>query len=308
MAGSKIAIYGALVANVSIAVMKFVAAGFTGSSAMLSEGIHSSVDSGNQLLLLLGISRSKRPPDKQHPFGHGKEIYFWSLIVAVLIFGLGGGMSIYEGIKHIQHPEPITNLTWNYAVLGGAIVFEGASLIIAIRQFVKGQPRKGGFLKRLQGSKDPTLFVVIYEDAAAVLGLFIALAGIFLGSYLQLPLADGLASVCIGVLLCVVAISLVVESRNLLIGESADPKMTEDIFNLVNRDEDVHTLTRPLTMYLAPNDVLLALDVEFNHQLGGPELSETIRRLEHNIRNTYPEITRIYIEARSLAEPASKQG
>lgn len=306
MASSKIAIYGALVANLSIAVMKFVAAGFTGSSAMLSEGIHSSVDSGNQLLLLLGISRSKRPPDKQHPFGHGKEIYFWSLIVAVLIFGLGGGMSIYEGIKHIQHPEPITNLTWNYAVLGGAILFEGTSLVIAVHHFLKGQPRKGSFVSRLKGSKDPTLFVVIYEDTAAVLGLFIALAGIFLGSYFHLPLADGIASICIGVLLCIVAISLVVESRNLLIGESADPKMTEGIFNLVNRDEDVHTLTRPLTMYLAPNDVLLALDVEFHHRLNGPELSETIRRLEHNIREAYPDITRIYIEARSLAEPVAK--
>lgn len=307
MASSKIAIYGALGANLSIAVMKFIAAGITGSSAMLSEGIHSTVDSGNQLLLLLGISRSKRPPDKQHPFGHGKEMYFWSLIVAILIFGLGGGMSIYEGIKHIRDPEPITNLTWNYAVLGGAILFEGTSLYIAVHHFLKDQPGKGGFLRRLKASKDPTLFVVIYEDAAAVTGLLIALAGVVVGSQFGWPLADGIASICIGLLLCLVAVSLVVESRNLLIGESAEPGMTDAIYNLVNRDEDVHALSRPLTMYLAPSEVLLALDVEFKHRLSGPALSETIRRLEQNIRSEYPEIRRIYIEARSLADPASNQ-
>lgn len=307
MAHKNIPIYGALSANIAIAVMKFVAATFTGSSAMLSEGIHSTVDSTNQLLLLLGLRRSQKPPDYAHPFGHGKEIYFWSLIVSILIFGLGGGMSIYEGIKHIQHPEPITNLIWNYAVLGGAFLFEGTSLVIAVRSFNKNSSIKGSLLKRLHVSKDPSHFVVIYEDAAALGGLIIAAAGVFIGSHYNLPIADGLASIVIGLLLAFVAVQLTIESRNLLIGESMQPHIIDDIVKIIKQDKNVVALRRPLTMHMAPNDVLLALDVQFAHKLSSSELTDTIQRLEVDIRQSYPEIKRIYIESGNLSPEVDAQ-
>ncbi len=302
MAHSKVSIYGALIANVAIAIMKFIAAFFTGSSAMISEGIHSTVDSGNQLLLLLGIKRSQRPADINHPFGHGKEIYFWSLIVSILIFGLGGGMSIYEGIVHIKRPEQITRPAWNYAVLGGAILFEGTSLYIAVKNLYKQQELTGTIFKRLHVSKDPTLFVVIYEDSAAVAGLLIAFLGVFIGQQYNLPIADGLASVLIGVLLAFVAVVLVVESRNLLIGESAHKTLLDHVYEIVCGDENVHSLSRPLTMHFGPEDILLALDVQFQKSINGQELSKTVRRLEKTIRQEIPAIKRIYIEARNLSE------
>ncbi len=302
MAHSKITIYGALSANVAIAVLKFLAAAFTGSSAMISEGIHSSVDSVNQLLLLLGLHRSKKPSDKEHPFGYGQEVYFWSLIVAILIFGLGGGMSIYEGIKHIQHPEQLTNLAWNYSVLGGAFLFEGTSFIIAVRGLNKNKGIRGRFFKRLRISKDPSLFVVIFEDGAALGGLIIAAAGVFIGSHYHFPPADGLASVLIGLLLAYVAVLLTIESRNLLIGESMQPHIIDDIMKLVKEEKNVKTLHRPLTMHMAPEEVLLALDVQFLNRLSSTDLSETIKRIEDNIRKSYPEIKHIYIEARNLSE------
>lgn len=306
MAHSKVAVYGALGANAAIAVMKFITAGFTGSSAMLSEGIHSLVDTGNQLLLLLGISRSQRPPDKNHPFGHGKEVYFWSLIVSILIFGLGGGMSVYEGIMHVRHPEPLSNPFWNYVVLGLAAAFEGTAFYIALKQLYKGRKKKISFWQTLKGSKDPTLFVVLYEDGAAVTGLLIAFVGIFLSHTLNMPVLDGVASILIGILLAIVAIMLVVESRNLLVGESASSEMVKGVYELVRQDPDVNTLNQPLTMHLAPEEVLLALDVQFRRHISGDEVAGAVRRLEGRIRKEYPSITRIYMEARHLAEKASE--
>ncbi len=302
MAHKNIPIYGALAANIAIAIMKFVAAAFTGSSAMLSEGIHSSVDAVNQMLLLLGIKRSTRPASRIHPFGHGKEIYFWSLIVSILIFGLGGGMSIYEGIKHIQHPETLTNIGWNYAVLGGAFLFEGVSFIIAIRSLNKEKRIKGSFLKRLHISKDPSHFVVIYEDGAALAGLLVAAIGVFIGSHFDLPVADGVASIVIGLILAFVAVLLTIESRDLLLGESMQSYEVDDIIRMVKQDKNVERMRRPLTMHMAPNDVLLALDVQFDHKLSSSELTATIKRLEKSIREAYPDIQRIYIEAANLTE------
>ncbi|GAB1405771.1 cation diffusion facilitator family transporter [Lentimicrobium sp.] len=302
MAHKHISIYGALFANLAIAIMKFIAASITRSSAMLSEGIHSTVDSMNQLLLLLGIHRSKKPATLTHPFGHGKEIYFWSLIVSILIFGLGGGMSIYEGIKHIQHPETLTNPLWNYLVLSGAFVFEGVSFVIAVRSLNKDKSIRGGFLKRVHLSKDPGHFVVIYEDGAALAGLIVAAAGVFLGSHYNLPQADGIASIIIGLLLAFVAVLLTLESRDLLLGESMQTYEVENIIGLIKMEKNVEKVRRPLTMHMSPNDVLLAIDIQFNHELSSSELSETILRLETNIRETYPEVKRIYIEATSLTE------
>ncbi len=281
--------------------MKFFAAFFTGSSAMVSEGIHSTVDSGNQLLLLLGIKRSKKPPVINHPLGHGKEIFFWSLIVSILIFGLGGGMSIYQGIVHIMHPQLLTDVTWNYAVLGGAIIFKGAELYIAVHKFNKLPGPSGSIFKRLRSSKDPTLFVVIYEDSAAVIGLLIA----FYWHQFNIPDADGVTSVLIGILLAVVAVIMVIESRNLLIGESAQKDLVDKVYGIINSDHQVHSFSRPMTMHLAPDEILLALDVQFQNTINGQQLSQVVRRLETNIRTAVPEIKRIYIESHNLSDVAS---
>ena len=218
MAESKLAIYGAIAANVAIAATKFVVAGITGSSAMLSEGIHSAVDTCNGVLLLVGTWRSELPASDEHPFGHGKELYFWSLIVAVLIFGLGGGVSFYEGIQHIRHPEPMQDPTWNYVVLGLAMLFEGASFLVALRQF-RAQSRGAPFWRALEQSKDPTTYTVLAEDSAALLGLVVAALGIYFSHRLDMPALDGAASVVIGLLLAGVAVLLIRESRGLLIGE-----------------------------------------------------------------------------------------
>ncbi|MDY0343296.1 MAG: cation diffusion facilitator family transporter [Lentimicrobium sp.] len=306
MAHKHISIYGALVANIAIAVMKFVAAAFTGSSAMLSEGIHSSVDSINQLLLLFGIHRSAKPANLSHPFGHGKEIYFWSLIVSILIFGLGGGMSIYEGIKHIQHPEKLTNINWNYAVLGGAFLFEGVSFIIAIRSLNKEKNVRGTFFQRVHISKDPSHFVVIYEDGAALGGLLIAGIGVFIGSHFNLPVADGIASIVIGLLLAFVAVLLTIESRDLLLGESMQSYEVDNIMKIVKQEKNVVDLLRPLSMHMSPNDILLALDVQFNPAINSTELLKTIKRLENSIQKVYPAIKRIYVEATNLTEEVPK--
>jgi cation diffusion facilitator family transporter len=298
---SKLPIYGALGANIGIAVIKFIAASVTGSSAMLSEGIHSTVDSGNELLLLLGISRSKRPADRDHPFGHGKELYFWALIVGILIFALGGGMSMYEGITHIQHPEPLQDPKWNYIVLIVSMLFEGTSFYIAIRKFneIKGS---GTFMSELRMSKDPSLFAVIYEDAAALAGLITAFLGVFLGHYFNNPVFDGIASIAIGIILCVVAVIMVIESRKLLVGESAQSGIVRGIYELVNKDPDISTVYYPLTMHLAPNEILLALDVQFRKDISLTDLVDAISRTENNIKTAFPDVKRIYIEARNLAK------
>ena len=296
---SKIAIYGALAANIGISVVKFAAASITGSSAMVSEGIHSAVDSGNSLLLLLGMKRSQRPPDRGHPFGHGKEIYFWSLIVAILVFSLGGGMSVYEGITHLQHPQELRDPFWNYIVLFASMAFEGASLIYAVREFNKSRGGQG-FFKELSMSKDPGLFAVIYEESAAITGLIIALLGVFLGHYFNNPLYDALASMLIGIVLIIVAITMVKESKGLLVGESANSEIVKGIYRIVNDEPRVQTLYFPLTMHLAPNEILLALDVEFRKEMKVDELFHAIAELEDRIKKEYPSVKKIYIEAKNF--------
>lgn len=302
MAHSKVTIFAALGANLVIAAIKFVAAYFSGSSSMLSEGIHSVVDSGNELLLLLGISQSKKPPDENHPFGHGKEIYFWTLIVSVLLFGLGGGMSVYEGITHIMNPGTIEDPTLSYIILAAAFVFEGISFVIGVRDFLKQRHPDVSFWRKLRLSKDPGFFVVIYENGADLAGLLIAGAGIFLTNYLQNPLIDGIASISIGVVLALVAIILIMDSRNLLIGESAKTYMVEAVYELVNNNADVAAVRPPLTMQMSPDEVLLALDVEFKSDLNGDGIVKAISSLQRLIKNQFPQIKRIYVEAGNLSE------
>ncbi|MGN6341097.1 MAG: cation diffusion facilitator family transporter [Ginsengibacter sp.] len=302
MAESNSSIYGALVANGLIAVTKFVAAFFSGSSAMLSEGIHSLVDTSNELLLLLGLKRSKRPSDKKHPFGYGPELYFWSLIVAVLVFGLGGGMSIYEGITHIGNPKPITDPFWNYLVLGSAFIFETISIIISVKGFLKHSHHKGNFFQKLRASKDPGFFLVIYEDAADIAGLIIAFAGIVLSTWLGNPLIDGIASILIGIVLTIIAILMITETHNLLIGESAGKVLVESTERLIQQDDEVFQVQTPLTMQLSPDEVLLALNLQFKKDLSGAQIVSSIARLEKKIKEEFPQVKQIYIEAANLSK------
>lgn len=249
MASSKIAVYSALFANMAIAVVKFIAAGVTGSSAMVSEGIHSVVDTGNEVLLLLGIPKSKRPPDIHRPFGYGKELYFWSFIVSLLIFAVGAGVSFYEGIMHLQHPTIIKDPFWNYLVLGFALLFDGISFTIALRQFNKerGTTR---FWQAIKRSKDPTNFVVLFEDAADVCGLMVAFAGVWLGHYFQNPYFDGIASIIIGLILTAVSVVLARESYSLLMGETASPEVLQHVMQLAAADKNIIRVENPMSMFL----------------------------------------------------------
>ena len=245
---SRIAIFAAIAGNVAIAITKLIAAYFTGSAAMLSEGIHSLVDTGNGGLLLLGIRMSRKPADANHPFGRGKELYFWSLVVAILIFALGGGMSVYEGVTHMLHHQPPSDPTWNYVVLGFAFVFEGGSSFFALRAFRKEMSGQGVF-RTIRDSKDPTTFTVLFEDTAALLGLIVAFLGIFLGHWFHNPYLDGVASIIIGLILAVVAGFLAYESKGLLIGEGVDQKTLASIRELAGADESVAEVRKSLTMH-----------------------------------------------------------
>jgi cation diffusion facilitator family transporter len=297
--GSKTVIYAAIAANLGIAVAKFVAAAFTGSSAMLSEGIHSAVDSGNGILLLHGVKRASRPADDRHPFGYGKELYFWSLVVAILIFALGGGISIYEGIKHLEHPEPISNPTVNYVVLLLAAVFECVAFYLALKELNQVRGDKS-IWQAVRESKDPTVVTVLFEDSAALAGILVAFIGVFLGSTFGWTWADGTASIVIGVILTVVAFFLASETKGLLIGEGANREILESIRKLVASDQNIEAMERPLTMYFGPHDALLAMNVEFKRGLTPKQTEETVDRIENAVRTAHPDIKHIYIEADSL--------
>ena len=297
---SKTAVIAAIAGNLAIAITKLVAAFFSGSSAMLSEGIHSVVDTGNGCLLLVGLKKSQKPADARHPFGHGKELYFWPLIVAILIFALGGGMSIYEGIIHLQHPH-MSDPTWNYVVLGIAFFFESISSFFAFKAFKK-ELRGQGPLAAIRASKDPTAFTVLFEDSAALLGLIVAFLGIFLGHLLENPYFDGAASIGIGIILASVAVFLAYETKGLLIGEGVDPETLAKIRAIVAADPAVDELKEALTMHFGPADVLLTLDIRFKKELSAEQITKAVPRLETTIQSQYPYIKHIFIEAKSLAE------
>ncbi|HET8677385.1 MAG TPA: cation diffusion facilitator family transporter [Blastocatellia bacterium] len=298
-ASSKKAVYAAIAGNLAIAITKFVAAFITGSSAMLSEGIHSVVDTGNGALLLFGIRMSRKPADPSHPFGYGKELYFWTLIVAILIFAVGGGMSLYEGISHLKHPTELRDPLWNYLVLGFALVFEGFAWGIAFKEFRKTQGNMS-LLKAVRASKDPTTFTVLFEDSAAMLGLLVAFLGIFLGHRLNNPYLDGVAAIIIGLILAVVAVLLAYESKGLLVGEGASRETIENICALAQKDPAVERVMPPLTMHFGPQEVLLNLDIKFRPGLSAEEIEAAVDRMEAAIRKRHPEIKRIFIEAESI--------
>ena len=294
--GTKTVIFAALIGNSLISITKFVAAAMTGSSAMLSEGIHSLVDTGNQGLLLYGLKQSAKPADEDFPFGHGKEVYFWSFIVAILIFALGGGISIYEGIRHLQNPEPITNPMINYIVLSLAIVFEGAAWFFAFREFkkVKG---KWSYLKAIQRAKDPSIFVVLFEDTAAMLGLLVALAGIALSQYTGILYFDGAASVVIGIILIGTASWLAYETKGLLIGESANKAIVQGIKIILNANANVEHVNEVLTMHMGPDYILANVSVDFADHCNATEIEDVISGFDTHIKSQFPQVKRIFIEA-----------
>ena len=294
--GSKKVIYAALVGNGLISITKFVAATMTGSSAMMSEGIHSLVDTGNQVLLLYGLKRGAKPADDQFPFGHGKEIYFWSFIVAILIFAIGAGISIYEGIHHIIHPVEISDPTINYIVLGLAMIFEGFALAIALKEFNKARGSRK-VLDAVRRGKDPTLFVVLFEDSAAMLGLLVAFIGIYMAQVTGLIWLDGVASVMIGCILAATAFWLAFETKSLLIGERADIETVDGIKAILTEQEGVKKTNEVLTLHMGPEFILANISIEFQDGLKTGELETIISTIDRVIKAQYPIVKRVFIEA-----------
>jgi cation diffusion facilitator family transporter len=293
---SKTVIFAALAGNLLVAVTKFVAAGFTGSAAMLSEAIHSTVDSGNQLLLLLGISRAARPANVRHPFGHGLQLYFWTFVVAVLICGVGAGVSIVEGSSKIREPHPVASPWINYLVLCVALLFEGTVWIVALRAF---RQSKGafGWIEAVRLSKDPTVFTVLFEDTAAMLGLLVALGGIWFGQLFDLPVLDGVASLVIGFILAGTAAFLAWECQSLLTGEGASPVVQASIYAIAAAEPAVTKPNEILTMHFGPQDVLVALSLDFIDTGTAADVEKAVTRIEHRIKAAHPEVKRVFIEA-----------
>jgi len=295
---SKRVIYAALLGNSLIAVTKFAAAIFTGSSAMLSEAVHSLVDTGNQWLLLYGIKRAEQPADERHPFGYGMELYFWSFVVAILIFGVGAGVSIYEGVQRVSQPHPVTSPYVNYAVLALAMVFEGVAWWIAFREFRRAKGRRT-WLAEIRFSKDPTVFTVLFEDSAAMLGLVVAMVGIAAAEAFDMPVLDGVAAILIGGILAVTAGLLAHECKGLLIGEGAGGIVDRGIREIIGEQKGIKSINEVLTMHLGPADVLANLSLDFNDGLSANDVERAVSALERAIKKTYPEVTRIFIEAQS---------
>jgi len=295
--GSKVAVYAAIGGNFTISIMKFVASFFTGSAAMMSEGIHSLIDTFNGVLLLHGIKRSNKEPDAKHPFGYGKEIYFWSFVVAIFIFALGGGLAIYEGIEHLTHPEygGDANRIWNYGVLAGAIVVESISFYLAFREFRKTYPT--GFISSIKKSKDAATFAVMVEDTAALIGLVIALVGVFLADITGNAVFDGSASIAIGVLLCIVAIFLARETKGLLVGEAAINVDIDIVNEVISSYTEVKYHGNVRSMHLGPDQALLAVDVNFWDQTTAGRIEEIVKDAEAHIQQKAPHFTQIYLEA-----------
>lgn len=301
MAKGKKSIYAAIIGNGLIAITKFVAAGLTGSSAMLTEGIHSLVDTGNGGLLLLGLHRAKRPADDAHPFGYGKEVYFWTLLVAMLIFAGGGGVSIYEGIRHIRHPAEPGDPTIAFIVLALAFVFEGFALTVAWREFGRARGDTPTWTAIRRG-KDPTSFAVLLEDSAAMAGILVAAAGIGAAHLLGIPELDGVASVVIGFILAGVAVILARETRGLLVGEAADDELAAGIREIAVADEVVNGVDRLLTMHVGPDAVIVNLDLRFGSGLSATEVAAAVARIERRIKQAHPQVQYLFMETAALSQ------
>jgi cation diffusion facilitator family transporter len=297
---SKRVVYTAIASNLAIAICKYLAAAFTGSAAMFAEAVHSTVDTGNEFLLLLGMKRSARPADSLHPFGHGKVLYFYSLLVAVYIFGAGAGFALYDGLGHVRHPPDLAHVGWNYAVLGLAAVFEFYSWRISYQELRARKDENESIWDEIIASKDPTVFTVFMEDSAALLGIAIAFAGILLGRIFDNPYFDPVASILIGAVLAGVALLLARESGALLVGERTSRKRVARIRKLIADDPSVTEVGDLLTMQLGPAEVLVNVDIRFRRDLETAQLEAAIDRIEGGIRRAEPTVRRIFIEAESL--------
>lgn len=299
---SKKVIYAALIGNGFIAVTKFVAATITGSSAMLSEGIHSTVDTSNQMLLLYGLKRSQKPADDQFPFGYGREVYFWSFVVAILIFAIGAGVSVYEGVHQLMDPHPLQNVIVNYIVLGLAMLFEGGAWYFAFREFKKTKGRRS-YLEAIRQAKNPSIFVVLFEDSAAMLGLLVAFSGILLGQLTGNVYFDGLASVVIGLILGATAIWLAYEIKGLLVGESALPHVVEEIRRLAGQQDEIEHVNEVLTMHMGPEDILVNISVDFKDEISADTAEKIVQKLDIEIKKAHPLVKRIFIEGEARRSP-----
>ena len=301
MATTHKSIYSALAANLLISITKFIAGAFSNSAAMISEGIHSLVDTVNQILLLYGLKQSQKPADSLRPFGYGKELYFYSFIVSILIFGLGGGISIYQGVTHVLHPEPLEDPTWNYVVLALSIVFEGTSLIIAAREFNKS--REGlSWWDAIVRSKDPSNFLVLFEDGAAVAGLLLVMICIFLGHQYDLPALDGVGSILVGLILVFVSVILARESRSLLMGEGIMPENQKKIIAIAEHDPAVLKVQHLLSTYQSPEVIVLMLIITFKDHLETAEINDAIERIRQAIKEQYKLVRFVIIQPESLEE------
>ena len=288
-------IYAALIGNGLIAVSKGIAAMMTGSSAMLSEAVHSVADTGNELLLLYGLHRSKMVADENFPFGHGKEIYFWSFVVAIILFSGGGGLSIYKGIDHLISSEPVSHSYANYVILCLALVFEGTSWYIALKEFRRTKNGRSYF-RAVHRAKDPSIFIVLLEDSAAIIGLLVALAGIVCSELTNNPAYDAGAAIVIGLILAATALLLAVETKSLLIGESANKEVVQGIRQIASACKKINKVNEILTMHMGPEFILVNISVDFVDPILATEVEETLAGLEKKIKQAYPRIKRIFIE------------
>jgi cation diffusion facilitator family transporter len=303
MTRSNKSIYSALAANLLIAVTKFIAGAISNSAAMIAEGVHSVVDTINELLLLFGIKQSKKPADARRPFGYGKELYFWSFIVSILIFGLGGGISIYQGYLHIKEPDSLGDPTWNYVVLGLSIVFEGTSFIIAAKEFNKVRGDQSWWLA-IKQSKDPSGFLVLFEDGAAVLGLMIVFICVYAGHRFNNQYLDGVASVLVGLLLVCVSLILARESRSLLMGEGIAPETQKKMTALIETDPAVAKVMHVLSTYQSPEEVVLMIFIAFKEDLDTADINEAIDRIRETIKSEFDLVRYILIQPEVYEEKA----
>jgi cation diffusion facilitator family transporter len=304
---STVVVYAALIGNVLVAVTKAVAAAWTGSSGMLSEAIHSAVDTVNELLLLHGLRRAELGPDRDHPLGYGRELYFWSFIVALLVFAVGSGASLYQGWRHVQAPEPIADPLVNYVVLALAAVFEGSSWWVSLRQFSEAKGELG-FYEAFRRSKDPPSFMVLFEDSAALLGIAVAALGNLGVQLTGDARLDGAASIAIGLILAATAVLLARESKSLLIGEAATPALATSVLSIAASQDGVRAANGLITVQLAPDQVVAALSLEFEDRLRAPEIEALVARIEKQVAEAHPQIVLLFVKPQTPETFRARRG